>query len=90
MRDATLAGVEAVEAKLDRDAINAVVVLTDGQDTISTATGSDVVRRARGAGPARVGPDPGLHDRLRARRQQGGAGEVRAGVGREDLQGRHG
>jgi Ca-activated chloride channel homolog len=44
VRDATLAGVKAVEDKLDRDAINAVVVLTDGEDTASTHRGSDVIK----------------------------------------------
>jgi Ca-activated chloride channel family protein len=38
LRDATLAGVRAVERRLDRDAINAVVLLTDGADTVSRAT----------------------------------------------------
>jgi len=44
VRDATIAGLNAVAAKLDRDAINAVVVLTDGQDTASDRTGYDVIR----------------------------------------------
>jgi Ca-activated chloride channel family protein len=47
VRDATLAGVEAVEAVLDEDAINAVVVLTDGQDTASDTSGHDVIRKLR-------------------------------------------
>jgi Ca-activated chloride channel family protein len=38
LREATLAGVRAVERRLDRDAINAVVVLTDGADTVSRET----------------------------------------------------
>jgi len=41
--DATLEGVRAVEAQLDRGAINAVVVLTDGQDTASTRTTRQVI-----------------------------------------------
>jgi Ca-activated chloride channel family protein len=41
--DATLEGVRAVEAELDRGAINAVVVLTDGQDTASTRTARAVL-----------------------------------------------
>jgi Ca-activated chloride channel homolog len=44
VRDATMAGVEAVEAELDREAINAVVVLTDGQDTASDRSGYDVIK----------------------------------------------
>jgi Ca-activated chloride channel homolog len=44
VRDATIAGVQAVEAALDRDAINAVVVLTDGQDTASDRQGYDVIK----------------------------------------------
>jgi Ca-activated chloride channel family protein len=44
VRDATIAGVQAVEAVLDRDAINAVVVLTDGQDTASERKGYDVIK----------------------------------------------
>lgn len=43
VRDATVAGVEAVEAVLDHDAINAVVVLTDGQDTASDRQGHEVI-----------------------------------------------
>jgi Ca-activated chloride channel family protein len=44
VRDATLVGVQAVEAKLDPDAINAVVVLTDGQDTASEHSGPEVIK----------------------------------------------
>ena len=44
VRDATIAGVQAVEAELDPDAINAVVVLTDGEDTSSARTAEAVVR----------------------------------------------
>jgi Ca-activated chloride channel homolog len=44
VRDATIVGVDAVEAELDRDAINAVVVLTDGQDTASDRAGYDVIK----------------------------------------------
>jgi Ca-activated chloride channel family protein len=43
VRDATLEGVQAVQARLDPDAINAVVVLTDGQDTASDHSGPDVI-----------------------------------------------
>jgi len=43
-RDATVVGVEQVEDALDRDAINAVVMLTDGQDTVSTRSAQDVER----------------------------------------------
>jgi Ca-activated chloride channel homolog len=45
VRDATLVGVETVEANLDPDAINAVVVLTDGLDNKSTHRGSDVIQQ---------------------------------------------
>jgi Ca-activated chloride channel family protein len=45
VRDATLAGLEAVLVKSDPDAINAVVVLTDGQDTRSNTAGYDVIQR---------------------------------------------
>jgi Ca-activated chloride channel family protein len=44
VRDATLEGVQAVEAKFDPDAINAVVLLTDGQDTVSDHSGPDVIK----------------------------------------------
>jgi Ca-activated chloride channel family protein len=43
VRDATLAGVDAVAARLDRDAINAVVLLTDGEDTSSSHSASEVI-----------------------------------------------
>jgi Ca-activated chloride channel family protein len=35
LRDAVIAGLHAVDAKVDEDAINAVVVLTDGLNTVS-------------------------------------------------------
>jgi Ca-activated chloride channel homolog len=44
VRDAAVEAVKAVEAKLDPDAINAVVLLTDGADTVSTRSAEDVVR----------------------------------------------
>jgi Ca-activated chloride channel family protein len=42
VRDAIVESVSAVEAKLDKDAINAVVVLTDGADTASSRTIEEV------------------------------------------------
>jgi Ca-activated chloride channel family protein len=45
VRDATLVGVQKVEAKLDPHAINAVVVLTDGMDNKSTHSGYDVIQQ---------------------------------------------
>ena len=59
MRDATIAGVQAVEAALDPDAINAVVVLTDGEDTSSGRNADAVVReleaqRRKESGQVRV------------------------------------
>jgi Ca-activated chloride channel family protein len=51
VRDATVEGVKAVERVLDKDAINAVVMLTDGEDTVSSRsadrTVSDLERQAR-------------------------------------------
>jgi Ca-activated chloride channel family protein len=44
VRDATLDGINAVTAHLDRDAINAVVLLTDGDDTSSTHSDQDVIQ----------------------------------------------
>jgi Ca-activated chloride channel family protein len=38
LRDAIAEGVAAVEKRLEKDAINAVVVLTDGKDTVSSRT----------------------------------------------------
>jgi Ca-activated chloride channel family protein len=43
LRDATVAGVRAVDARLDRDAINAVVLLSDGADTTSGRSADQVV-----------------------------------------------
>ena len=59
VRDATIAGVQAVEAALDPDAINAVVVLTDGEDTSSGRSADAVVReleaqRRKESGQVRV------------------------------------
>jgi Ca-activated chloride channel homolog len=51
VRDATVEGVKAVERVLDRESINAVVVLTDGEDTVSSRsadrTVSDLERQGR-------------------------------------------
>jgi len=68
VRDATLDGINAVTEHLDRDAINAVVLLTDGEDTSSNASDSDVVgalerQREKETGQIRVftiayGSDP--------------------------------
>jgi len=44
VRDATLDGINAVQAHLDRDAINAVVLLTDGEDTSSNHSAYDVLQ----------------------------------------------
>jgi Ca-activated chloride channel family protein len=55
VRDATLVGVRAVEDKLDPDAINAVVVLTDGQDTASDHQGFDVIKELERQGQKESG-----------------------------------
>jgi Ca-activated chloride channel family protein len=55
VRDATLQGVQAVEARLDPDAINAVVVLTDGQDTASDHSGPDVIEELERQGEKESG-----------------------------------
>ncbi len=44
VRDATVDGVRRVEARLDREAINAVVLLTDGEDNRSSRSADEVVR----------------------------------------------
>ena len=72
VRDATLAGVDAVQARLDKHAINAVVVLTDGEDTSSTHDGHDVIQaleqqRRKESGQIRVftiayGRDPNVEE----------------------------
>ena len=51
--DATAQGLETVRALRDRERINAVVVLTDGEDTDSSLSAEDVVRRARSQGDSR-------------------------------------
>ncbi|MBA2631176.1 MAG: VWA domain-containing protein, partial [Thermoleophilaceae bacterium] len=48
--DATAQGYETVRALGDRERINAVVVLTDGEDTDSSLGSEDVVARLRGQG----------------------------------------
>ena len=88
VRDATIAGVQAVEAALDPDAINAVVVLTDGEDTSSGRDADAVVReleaeRRKECGQIRVftiayGSEPNA-DELR---------RLREGQRRQQLQGR--
>ena len=82
VRDATLAGVQAVEAMLDRDAINAVVVLTDGEDTSSSHSGFDVIKaleaqRRKEAGQIRVftiayGRDPNEEELAKYAEASGG------------------
>jgi Ca-activated chloride channel family protein len=44
LRDAIVDGVQAVQDHLDKNAINAVVVLTDGQDTASGRSADQAVR----------------------------------------------
>jgi Ca-activated chloride channel family protein len=44
VRDAAVEAVQAVESRLDPDAINAVVLLTDGEDTVSSRSADQVVR----------------------------------------------
>ncbi len=51
--NATAQGLETVRALRDRERINAVVVLTDGEDTDSTLTAQDVINRARAQGDSR-------------------------------------
>ena len=48
--DATAEGLEQVRRLRDRERINAVVVLTDGEDTDSSLDAEEVVRRARAQG----------------------------------------
>jgi Ca-activated chloride channel family protein len=51
--NATAQGLDTVRALRDRERINAVVILTDGEDTDSTLTAEDVVRKARAQGDSR-------------------------------------
>jgi Ca-activated chloride channel family protein len=48
--DAVLFGVDTVKARADTDHINAVVILTDGQDTHSSATQAQVLDALRAQG----------------------------------------
>ena len=50
LRDATVEAVAAVEEKLDADSINAVVLLTDGEDTVSSRAADQVVRELEAQG----------------------------------------
>jgi Ca-activated chloride channel family protein len=51
--NATAQSLETVRALHDRKRINAVVVLTDGEDTDSTLSAQDVINRARAQGDSR-------------------------------------
>jgi Ca-activated chloride channel family protein len=51
--NATAQGLDTVRALRDRERINAVVVLTDGEDTDSTLSAQDVIQRARSQGDSR-------------------------------------
>ena len=51
--DSTAQGLDTVRRLRDRERINAVVVLTDGEDTDSSLTADDVVRRAQAQGDSR-------------------------------------
>ena len=55
VRDAIIEGVHAVEAKLDRDAINAVVALTDGSDTASSRSVEQVAAELAEQGERETG-----------------------------------
>src|SRR4051794_16637729 len=82
VRDATLAGLDAVSAHLDQDAINAVVVLTDGEDTSSSHSAADVIRaleqeREKETGQIRVftiayGSDPNADELAAYAKASGG------------------
>jgi len=48
--DATIEGFESVRADATPERINAVVVLTDGEDTDSSASAEDAVRAVRAQG----------------------------------------
>jgi Ca-activated chloride channel family protein len=51
--DATAGGIDDVRGLRDRDRINAVVVLTDGEDTDSDMSADEVVRKAAAQGDSR-------------------------------------
>ncbi len=51
--DAMAQGLDAVRRLRDRERINAVVVLTDGEDTDSSLTANEVARRAQAQGDSR-------------------------------------
>ena len=53
--DATLYGVDLIKRRADPEHINAVVLLTDGQDTASSSTQGDVLDRLRQEGQAESG-----------------------------------
>jgi Ca-activated chloride channel family protein len=55
LRDAVVEGVRAVDAKLDEDAINAVVVLTDGQNNASDRTVEEVAAELAAHGQRELG-----------------------------------
>ena len=55
VRDAIIEGVHAVERKLDKNAINAVVALTDGADTASSRTVEEVAQELAEQGERETG-----------------------------------
>ena len=77
-------------AASDRDRINAVVLLTDGEDTDSGASFEDAERDARVPGRL-VQPRARVHDRLqrRRRRRRGAARGARRSQRRQELRGLH-
>jgi len=82
LRDAVVDGVRAVDAKLDKDAINAVVMLTDGQNNASNRTVEEVAaelaaHRQREVGQIRVftiayGSEPNEAELSRYAQESGG------------------
>ena len=88
--DATDAGVATVKKLADTSRINAVVLLTDGEDTDSSKSRRRGRARARRAGRL-VAPRARVHDRLLGRRggRRPEARAHRAGVGRQGLRGQH-
>jgi Ca-activated chloride channel family protein len=82
VRDATLDGINAVQEHLDRDAINAVVLLTDGEDTSSNHSAYDVLQalerqRSKETGQIRVftiayGSDPNAEELAEYAKASGG------------------
>ena len=87
--DAVLYGVNTVKARADTDHINAVVILTDGQDTHSSATQQQVMDQLRVEGQGETSSVRVFTIAYGADAREDELTRVRRRLGRQGVPGQH-